>query len=222
MNQTNGKLLAVNVVAEIRPDPGGSMPTTAIDKRPVPGRVAVGALGVAGDRQCDTKHHGGPEQAVYAFAREDVVHWEAELDRSIPPGTFGENLTTVGLEVSDALIGEQWRIGSGDDVVVVEVTSPRVPCMTFARWMGEQDRKWVRRFSDHGRVGAYLRVVVPGSVEAGDPITVERVPTHGVRASDLLRGLRAEHARALAKAEDAAELRLADEVRELVSRALGQ
>lgn len=215
-----GSLLTVNVVAQIRPDPGGSAESTAIDKRPVAGRVAVGRLGVAGDTQCDTAHHGGRDQAVYAFAREDVGHWESELGRAIEPGTFGENFTTVGLEVSDALVGERWRVGSGDDAVVVEVTMPRVPCMTFARWMGEQDRRWVRRFSDHGRVGAYLRVVTTGEVGAGDAITIEHLPSHGVQVSALLRGMLRDEAAALSEAADAGDLRLSDKVREQVARTL--
>lgn len=214
-----GRLLTVNVVAQIRPD-AGSVGSTAIDKRPVAGRVAVGRLGVAGDTQRDTAHHGGPEQAVYAFAHEDVAHWEAELDRAIEPGTFGENFTTVGLEVSDALIGERWRVGSGDDAVVVEVASPRVPCMTFARWIGEQDRRWVRRFSDHGRVGAYLRVVTTGHVGAGDTIRVEHLPGHGVPVSALLHGLGRDQAEALQAAVDTGELRLSNEVGERVTRTL--
>ncbi len=221
MDRNNtGSLLTVNVVAQIRPDPGGSVGSTAIDKRPVAGRVAVGRLGVAGDTQRDTAHHGGPEQAVYAFAREDVTHWESELGRPIEPGTFGENFTTTGLEVSDALIGEQWRVGSGEDVVVVEVTMPRMPCMTFARWIGEQDRRWVRRFSDHGRVGAYLRVVQTGQVGAGDPITIAHLPSHGIQVSALLRGLRRDEAAVLRDAADAGDVRLSDKVHERVARTL--
>lgn len=221
MDKNNtGSLLTVNVVAQIRPDPGGSVGSTAIDKRPVAGRVAVGRVGVAGDTQRDTAHHGGPDQAVYAFAREDVAHWERELGRPIEPGTFGENFTTVGLEVSDALVGERWRVGSGDHAVVVEVTMPRMPCMTFARWIGEQDRRWVKRFSEHGRVGAYLRVVTPGTVGADDPIAVEHLPSHGVPVSALLRGLRRDEAEALRDATNAGGLQLSDKVRERVSHAL--
>ena len=112
------------------PAPRGPI-ETAIDKRPVPGRLDVGRLGVAGDRQVDRKHHGGPDKAVYAYAEEDVARWADELGRELPPGTFGENLRTRGLDVTGALVGERWRIGS--DGLVVEVTQPRIPCATIHR-----------------------------------------------------------------------------------------
>lgn len=215
-----GQLVAVNVVAALHADHGRSVRTTAIDKRPVSGRVAVGVLGVEGDKQLNRKHHGGPDKAVYAFAREDVRHWEAELGRTIGPGGFGENFSTVGIEVSDALVGEQWQMGTGDRAVVVEVTMPRQPCMTFARWMGEQDRGWVRRFTVYGRVGAYLRVVVPGAVEAGDPITVLHRPAHGVPVSAVLRWLTPDQSEALLAAAECNELNLCTQVEDQARRAL--
>lgn len=214
-----GQLLAVNVVAQLHPDPGGTMPMTAIDKRPVEGLVQVTSLGVAGDRQMDTKHHGGRDQALYAFAREDVVDWEIELGHSITPGWFGENLTMEGVDVSDALVGEQWRIG-GDrlNAVVVEVTSPRTPCNTFARWTGEAH--WVSRFTAYGRVGAYLRVVEEGSVQAGDPVEVVHLPAHGVRVSQLLRQLDPAAGRALVDAHESGQVELADEAYRRAERAV--
>lgn len=110
---------------------------TGIDKRPVdgpvrvgdPGPKGVGGSGLAGDAVCDLRHHGGSDQAVYAYAREELDEWERELGRPLPNGSFGENLTLSGVAVSRALIGERWRIGSE---VVLEVTSGRVPCRTFA------------------------------------------------------------------------------------------
>ncbi|MEU8575465.1 MOSC domain-containing protein [Streptomyces asoensis] len=158
---------------------------TGIDKRPVegpvriaaPGRKGVGAGGLAGDTVCDLRHHGGDDQAVYAVAREDLDEWERELGRPLANGSFGENLTTTGLDVSDALIGERWRIGPD---VVLEVTSGRIPCLTFQGHLGE--KRWVRRFTEKAATGAYLRVVVPGKIRAGDPVTIVHRPEHEVTA----------------------------------------
>lgn len=170
-----GRLLEVCVVSRLHDDPG-TVGTTAIDKRPVDGPVKVGRLGLYADVQADRKHHGGEDQAVYAYAAEDAGWWAGQLGRDIPPGMFGENLRIEGVEVSAAHVGERWRIGAGDHPVELEVTRARTPCMTFARWMGEQDAGWVRRFSDARRLGAYLRVVTPGRIAAGDPVEVVSVP----------------------------------------------
>lgn len=131
------QITAVNVVHEILPDPYGDTPVTAIDKRPVGGRVEVHALGLTGDRQCDTRNHGGRDQALYAYADEDADWWAGHLGRVIPPGSFGENVRTSGLDVTGAEIGERWRIGDGPAALVVEVTMPRIPCQMFAHRMGE-------------------------------------------------------------------------------------
>ncbi|WP_283134803.1 MOSC domain-containing protein [Rhizohabitans arisaemae] len=154
---------------------------TGIDKRPVPGRVAVRAEGLDGDEQADRKSHGGPEQAVYAYAREDLDWWAAELGRELRDGMFGENLTTLGLDVNGALIGERWRIGSA----LLEVTAPRVPCATFRGWMGEPG--WVKRFTQAERPGAYLRVVQDGELGAGDGIRVEFRPETRVTVAESFR-----------------------------------
>jgi MOSC domain-containing protein YiiM len=168
-------LLAVNIVYEIRRGPTRS---TAIDKRPATGRQVVTALGLEGDRQCDTRHHGGIDKALYAYAAEDATWWSAELGRSVPPGLFGENLTTQGLDVTGALIGERWRIGSPRHGVLVEVRLPREPCSNLSARMGMPD--FHRRFAKVGNPGAYLKVLAPGTVAAGDPIAVEHRPAHGV------------------------------------------
>lgn len=156
---------------------------TGIDKRPVegplrisaPGPKGVGASGVAGDAVCNTEHHGGEDQAVYAVAREDLDGWERELGRTLANGVFGENLTTEGLDVSGARIGERWRIGAD---VVLEVTSGRIPCLNFQVHLGE--RGWVRRFTRKGAPGAYLRVVEAGEIRAGDPVEIVHRPDHEV------------------------------------------
>ncbi|MFD8260966.1 MOSC domain-containing protein [Streptomyces griseoluteus] len=168
---------------------------TGIDKRPVegpvrvaaPGPKGVGGSGLAGDAVCELRHHGGDDQAVYAFAREDLDDWERELGRSLSNGFFGENLTTEGLDVSGALIGERWRIGSG---VVLEVTSGRIPCRTFQGHMAEPG--WVKRFTRKAVTGAYLRVIEPGEIRAGDAVEIVHRPDHGVTAATQFRAVTTE------------------------------
>lgn len=158
---------------------------TGIDKRPAAGPVAVaapgpkgtGGSGLAGDVIGDLRHHGGDDQAVYAYARQDLDEWERTLGRELPAGSFGENLTTSGVDVNGALIGERWRIGP----VLLEVTSPRIPCRTFAGWLREGG--WVKRFTQAAVPGAYLRVLTPGEVRAGDPVEIVYRPGHEVTVS---------------------------------------
>ncbi|WMX45468.1 MOSC domain-containing protein [Streptomyces roseicoloratus] len=160
---------------------------TGIDKRPVDGPVRIeaprpgGASGVAGDAVCDLRFHGGADRAAYAFAREDLDAWERELGRTFAPGSFGENLTTRGLDVNNALIGERWRIG---DQVVLEVTGGRIPCRTFAGFL--EEKGWVRRFNASAAgPGALLRVIVPGEVRAGDRMEIVHRPAHDVTVARL-------------------------------------
>lgn len=174
------RVLSINVVHALIADVRGDLAQTAIDKRPVDGPVAVvpaGAkqVGLAHDMVVDNRHHGGPDKAVYAYAAEDLRWWAQTLGREILPGRFGENLTTEGLDVTGAVIGERWRIGAE---VELEVTYPRIPCATFQGWMDEP--RWVKRFTEHGAPGAYLRVVRGGHIQAGDPIEVRSRPAHGV------------------------------------------
>ena len=178
-----GTVVSVNVVHALIVDPVGSIGRTAIDKRPAPGPVTVDAFGLHGDTVLDRQNHGGADKAVYAYASEDLDFWAAELGRTITPGLFGENLTTRGLDVTGAVIGEQWRIG---DDVTVEVAMPRVPCTTFQAWMAEPH--WVKRFTVHGAPGAYLRVLDGGPVEAGQAITVVHRPAHGVTIGEVFAG----------------------------------
>ena len=167
------RLLAVCVVHQLLPD-AGTIGVTAIDKRPVEGSVRIGPYGVCADVQADRKHHGGFDKALYAYAQEDAEHWAAQLGRDLSPGWFGENLRTQGIDVNASAVGERWRIG---EHVVVEVTMPRTPCQTFARWVGgAEERGWVKRFSSERRLGPYLRVVSGGRVRAGDEITVIERP----------------------------------------------
>ena len=183
-----GRLVHPCVVARLHDD-AGTVGTTAIDKQPVDGPVKVGRLGLYADIQADRKHHGGEDQAVYAYAAEDADWWAEQLQRDIPAGFFGENLRVEGLEVSNVRVGERWRIGAGPDAVVLEVTHARTPCMTFARWMGEESNGWVRRFSEARRLGTYFRVVKTGKVRSGDPIEVTPAPEGAPTILDIYGGV---------------------------------
>ncbi|MEU8533188.1 MOSC domain-containing protein [Streptomyces parvulus] len=178
------KLLSVNLGrAKSVPYTDHPRGVTGIDKRPAdgpvrvaaPGPKGVGASGLAGDAVCDTRHHGGDDQAVYAMAREDLDAWEHELGRPLADGSFGENLTTTGLDVSGALIGERWRVGPD---LLLEVTSGRIPCRTFQGHMGEE--RWMKRFMEKAAPGAYFRVVEPGEIRAGDAVRIVHRPEHDV------------------------------------------
>ena len=148
--------------------------------RPVPGRVAVRGVNLAGDDQADRTVHGGPDQVLYAYAAEDYAWWEAKLGRPLVPGTFGENLTMEGVDVTGALIGESWRVGT----TTVQVTGPRIPCFKLAARLG--DPLFVKRFLAARRPGAYLRVLEEGDVAADDPVTVLMRPSHGVTVTDVV------------------------------------
>lgn len=168
----------------------GKLPQAGPLEVRAPGAKSTGlGSGLVGDYIGDGKHHGGDDQALYAYAREDLDDWQQTLQRELPAGSFGENLTTRGLDVSQARLGERWRIGPQ---VVVQVTGPRVPCATFRGQMGE--RGWLKRFTADERPGAYLRIVTPGSIRAGDPIEVIHRPEHDVTIALSFRALMTERA----------------------------
>ncbi|HEY9468284.1 MAG TPA: MOSC domain-containing protein [Propionibacteriaceae bacterium] len=179
-----------------RPNPHKEVGWTGIGKQPTDGPVEVRSpgpkstgrgSGLVGDFIGDGKHHGGDDQAVYAFQREDLDEWERRLRRELPNGFFGENLTTIGLDINNARIGERWRIG---DEVVLQVTAPRIPCATFRGWMGEKG--WAKIFTAAGRPGAYLKVITPGAIRAGDPIEVINRPEHDVTVTLLFKATTTE------------------------------
>ncbi|QCQ89805.1 MOSC domain-containing protein [Rhodococcus sp. SGAir0479] len=182
---------AVCVVFAERDTPSRRAPRTAIDKRPVTGPVRVETAGLTGDHVCDTKFHGGRDKAVYAYSAAEARRWADELGRELPVGWFGENLRVSGVATTDAVIGTRWRIGTTE----LEVTEPRVPCGTFAHWSGEP--QWVKRFTARADVGAYLRVLVPGHLQAGDPVELLTVPAHGVTVRDVFTGAHPGRLRAL-------------------------
>lgn len=186
-------LLSVNLGVESASE-HSDLGVTGIDKRPVASSVEVrapgspgGGSGLVGDHISDRRHHGGDDQAVYAYAREDLDLWAAELGRSLPDGSFGENLTTTGIDLSGAVIGQRWQVGQDGEGVVLEVALPRIPCRVFAGWLGE--RGWVKTFTARAIPGAYLRVLQPGVIQAGDPVTIVHRPDHDVTINLVFRAL---------------------------------
>ena len=156
--------------------------STSIVKSPVAGRIAVRGVNIAGDAQADRSVHGGRDKAVYAYAREDIDWWTKSLGRRIVAGgDFGENLTTVGIDLGAAIIGERWRVGT----VVLEVSEPRVPCYKLAMRM--DDASFPKKFSAALRMGAYLRIIEEGEVAAGDAIVVSGRPEHGLDVASAAR-----------------------------------
>ena len=181
------QVISVNVGTPREADWAG-IGRTAIEKHSVSGLVPVSRLGVLGDQVGDVVHHGGLDQAVYAFAREDLDWWEGELGRPIRNGQFAENLTTSGIDVNEAEVGERWQVGS----TLLEVAMVRIPCNDFKNWQrlsGYDDRAWVKRFAAQARPGPYLRVVEEGELQAGDELVVVHRPGHGVTISTMFRAL---------------------------------
>jgi len=182
---------AVCVVCELI---DGYYHPTAIDKRPVAGPVAIGEFGPDGDRHVDTTH-GGIDAAVYVYAAEDAAYFATRLDREIPPGLFGDNVRTQGLDVTRAKLGERWWLGEPGTGVLVEVRKPRTPCLNLSMRMGIDG--FHVDFNRTGRVGAMCRVLEPGVLRAGDPVTVDHEPDHDVTIEVLVTGMTPEQAQGL-------------------------
>ena len=176
----SARVLSINITSIVHQGEWtGSEGRTGIDKRSVEGPVEFKNNGVAGDRIIDTNVHGGYDQAVYAYATEDARWWEKEIGEEISAGRFGENLTTEGIDVNAALVGEKWKIGS----VILEVSQPRIPCRVFAGFW--KRATLIKDFTQAGRPGAYLRIIQEGTAQAGDAIEVIFKPDHSVSISDL-------------------------------------
>ncbi|MGI5500650.1 MOSC domain-containing protein [Lentzea sp. CA-135723] len=189
-------VLSLNVAPKVVPVDYARAGVTGIDKRPVAGPLLVSPVGpkggagsgVAGDAIGDWTVHGGEYQAVYGYAREDLDWWQAELGTGFEAGQFGENLTTQGIDQTNALVGERWRIGTA----LLEVTGPRIPCRTFAEFLHQ--RGWVKRFTQQVRPGAYFRVLEEGLIGPGDEITVVHRPDHDVTVALFFRAVTTEAA----------------------------
>lgn len=199
----------------------GRVRRTAIRKHAVTGPVRVDESGLEGDQAADPDH-AGPFHAVYAFAEEDLRTWAERLGAPIPAGTFGENLTTRGVDVNEALVGEQWRVGE----VLLEVVGVRIPCSVFKGWMGisgYDDTVWVKRFTAEGRPGPYLRVLEPGTLRAGDALVVEHRPDHDVTVATMFRALTTErHLLPLLSGLDRADPEIRQEVRDYLASSHSQ
>ena len=159
----------------------GTRTLTAYGKRPVTGPVAVLDENLDGDRQADLENHGGPHKSVYCYAEEDVAWWRDELGREVDRKTFGQNLTTAGIDLREVVVGERWRVGSAE----FEVAQPRIPCSKLGLYSG--DPTMPRRFIAAVRPGAYLRVVTTGALAAGDRVEVLHRPAHGVTLAEVFR-----------------------------------
>lgn len=185
-----GRVVSVNVGQPRVVEWEGRKERTAIWKEPVEGRVQVRGVNIEGDNQANRRVHGGPDKAVYSYAREDQEWWEGELGRTLEPGTFGENLTLSGVDVTGALIGERWEIGS----TLFEVAQPRIPCWKLGARMG--DAEFPPVFAAAGRPGAYLRIIREGEVGAGDEVRVVYRPSHTLTVGDVARVINGDHASA--------------------------
>lgn len=178
---TTGRVLSVNVGKTREFEYNGRPARSAIWKSPVVGRVAVRGVNLSGDEQADREAHGGYDKAVYAYAVEDLHWWQQHIGRLPTWGEFGENLTTEGIDVNDALVGERWAIGT----TVLEVSEPRIPCWRLGVRMN--DRTFPVRFAKALKPGSYLRILVEGEVEAEDEIRVIEKPSHNLTVRDVFR-----------------------------------
>jgi MOSC domain-containing protein YiiM len=181
MVTTLGRVLSVSVGSVREFEYNGRQAKSAIWKFPVTGRIAARGVNLAGDDQADRRAHGGPDKAVYAYAIEDLRWWEQQLGRALQYGELGENLTTEGIDVNGALVGERWAIGT----TVLEVSEPRVPCWRLGVRMN--DKLFPRRFTEALRPGAYLRILTEGDLGADDEIRVLEKPDHDLTIRDVLR-----------------------------------
>jgi MOSC domain-containing protein YiiM len=181
METSVGRVLSVNVGTVRDFEYRGRPARSAIWKSPAVGKIAVRGVNLAGDDQADRNAHGGPDKVVYAYAVEDTHWWQQQIGRSLGHGELGENLTTEGIEVNDALVGERWQIGT----TVLEVSEPRIPCWRLGVRMN--DKLFPRQFTEALRPGSYLRLIVEGSVGAGDEIRVVEKPGHGLTIRDVFR-----------------------------------
>ncbi len=153
---------------------------TGIYKTPVSGPVLIDHLGLIGDAVCNKKHHGGPDQAILLEGSLTHDWWAAELGRDLPFGIFGENLVIEGLDNRDVAVGDRFHIGE----IVLEATSPRSPCNTLSARM--DDRAFSKTFLNAGRPGIYCRVIMPGTIRAGDIVKHEFYAGERVPVSELL------------------------------------
>ncbi len=158
---------------------GKSRVLSAIGKTPVTGSVRVHRLGLEGDEQADLSVHGGLEKAIYAYPSEHYAYWRQQrqalwqaqqqasgLSPDLPFGSMGENLTLAGLLETDLFVGDEWHFSD----CVLRITQPRQPCFKFNAVMG--DKLAAKKMAQTGFCGAYLSVVTPGTLSAGESFRV--------------------------------------------------
>lgn len=209
-----GRVISVRTGRIVRHDRPGwdevrSPWRTAFWKDEAEGPMPVTTLGLMGDEQADTRHHGGPERALLMYPGEHYAHWRTRPGlEGMGPGGLGENLTTEGLDERTVCVGDVLEVGG----VVVQVSSPRGPCMDISRrW----DTEWLLREVVAARApGWYLRVLREGVVTRGDAVRCTERPHPGWTVERVLR-LRDEAPRLRAERDAAAALEsLAAEWRE--------
>jgi len=196
----HGKVRSINIAATSQAQSwSGSGNRTGINKQSVQGLIHFGPEGVVGDTVVDRKHHGGYDKAVYAYAYEDALWWAEKIGRDMPAGSFGENLTTEGIDVTHAVIGERWQIGD----LLLEVAEPRIPCSVFS---GFWDRPTlIKEFTEANRSGAYLRIIDEAMIEKGNAISVASRPTHGITIANVFAARSGERSK-IAEISQVAEL----------------
>ncbi len=181
MTIPNAKVLSVNVGTPREFEYKNRNAKSAIWKSPVTGRIAARGVNLDGDDQADRVAHGGYDKAVYAYAIEDIAWWEQQVGQTIHYGVFGENVTTHGISVNEALVGERWEVGT----TILEVSEPRIPCWRLGVRM--EDKTFPRQFTQALRPGSYLRIIVEGDIGANDEINVIAKPDHDLSVRDVFR-----------------------------------
>lgn len=180
MASVSASIVSVNVGVPRATEWQGRVVTSGIWKEPVDGAIEAVGVNLVGDDQADRRVHGGFDKAVYAYSSEDYDWWES-ITGPLWPGTFGENLTTIGIVLNAVSIGDRWRVGTA----VLEVAQPRQPC--FKLGMRMNDVSFPGRFEAAQRPGAYLRIIDPGFIAAGDTIEVTPADQPAVTIGDLAR-----------------------------------
>lgn len=181
MSESAAKLVSINVGTPREFEYKGRTAISAIWKSPVSGRIAAKGVNLEGDDQADREAHGGFDKAIYTYAMEDLQWWEQQIEQNIEHGQFGENFTTLGVDVNGALVGERWEIGS----TILEVSEPRIPCWRFGVRMN--DKTFPKKFTQALRPGSYLRIIKEGDVGIGDEIKVVEKPNHSLSIQDVFR-----------------------------------
>lgn len=176
---STGRVVSVNVGTPRNIEFAGRIVSTAIWKSPVGDRVAVRGVNVNGDDQGDRRVHGGADKAVYAYSAEDYEWWERSLRTELAPGTFGENITTQGIDLSGAVVGQRWELPD----LVLEVAQPRLPCFKLGIRM--DDPEFPDTFKRAARFGTYLRIIREGTIGAGDEVHVGQPSSHGLTITDI-------------------------------------